>query len=240
MTPALQPLLEETIEALKNSLGPNLYSCCLYGSAVRGNFVENVSDINLLIVLKESHAAAHEALATVMDKRRQIDPFVLGLPGFERSVRAFAAKFSSIQRHYRVLYGADPLANVKVPADLERFLCEQALRNLRLRLVYSFVTRHRHKAYHQFLARTVTPVFVRLGEVLRLCDHDVPQDFGERIGLFEKEFAIDGAVLRDLLRLKTGGMKVDAADLPRWHERLFTVLDKVIRWIELHWANSSP
>jgi hypothetical protein len=239
MPEALKPVLAGAVDALKNSLGPNLYSCCLYGSAVRGNFIEGVSDINLLIVLKESNAAAHEALATVLDRHPKIDPFVLGLPGFERSVRAFAAKFSSIQRNYRVLYGADPFANVKVPAELERFLCEQALRNLRLRLAYSFITRHRHKAYDRFLSHSVTPVFVRLGEVLRLCDHEVPKEFEERIPVFEKVFAIDGAIFGDLLKLKARVTKPGAEELREWHDRLFTVLDKVIRWVEAKWADNA-
>jgi len=239
MPEAIESLLDDAVDALRNALGPNLHSCCVYGSTVRGNFVEGVSDINLLIVLKESNAAAHEALATVLDRRPKIDPFVLGLPGFERSVRAFAAKFSSIQRNYRVLYGADPLANVKVPAELERFLCEQALRNLRLRLAYSFITRHRHKAYDRFLLHSVTPVFVRLSEVLRLCDHEVPKEFEDRIPAFEKLFAIDGSVLADLLRLKAGVKKPGAEELQKWHDRLFTVLDKVIRWVESKWADNT-
>jgi hypothetical protein len=239
MPEALEPLLADTVDALRNSLGSNLYSCCLYGSAVRGNFIENVSDINLLIVLKESNAAAHEALAAVLDRRPKIDPFVLGLPGFERSVRAFSAKFSSIQRNYRVLYGADPLADVKVPATLERFLCEQALRNLRLRLAYSFITRDRHKAYDRFLMHSVTPVFVRLSEVLRLSDHEVPKEFEERIPIFEKVFAIDGAILADLLKLKARAAKPGAEELREWHDRLFTVLDNVIRWVEAKWTDNA-
>lgn len=239
MPEALEPLLADAVDALKSSLGPNLYSCCLYGSAVRGNFIEGLSDINLLIVLKESNAAAHEALASVLDRRPKIDPFVLGLPGFERSVRAFAAKFSSIQRNYRVLCGADPFVDVKVPATLERFLCEQALRNLRLRLAYSFITRHRHKAYDRFLMHSATPVFVRLSEVLRLSDHEVPKEFAERIPVFERVFAIDGTVLANLLKLKARLAKPGAEELQKWHERLFTVLDNVIRWVEAKWTDNA-
>ena len=240
MPESLEPLLADAVDALKNSLGPNLYACCVYGSAVRGNYIENVSDVNLLIILKESNPAAHEAVAGVLERRPKIDPFVLGWPGFERSVRAFAAKFASIQRNYRVLYGADPFAKVKVPADLERFLCEQALRNLRLRLAYSFITRYRHKAYDRFLVHSVTPVFVRLGEVWRLAGQEVPKEFERRIGVFEKEFAIDGAILRDLLSLKAGTTKPGAGELQEWHARLFTVLDKVIRWVEMHWKENNP
>src|ERR1700741_4776100 len=104
---ALPSTLTQTVSALKEALGNNLYSCCLYGSAVRGDAIEGVSDINLLIVLENSTAEAHLAISRVIGGNPNIDPFVLGRRGFERSVRAFAPKFLSIQRNYRVLCGAD-------------------------------------------------------------------------------------------------------------------------------------
>src|SRR3984957_14030187 len=142
----LQLALESAVNSLKEGLGKKLYSCCLYGSAVRGDAVEGVSDINLLIVLNESNADAHQIIGKLIGSNRQIDPFVLGRRGFERSVRAFAPKFLSIRRNYRLLYGADPLKDVEVDQKLERFLCEQALRNLRLRLAHAFITRTRNGA----------------------------------------------------------------------------------------------
>jgi hypothetical protein len=236
----LQPVITEAVSALKNSVGDNLYSCCLYGSAVRGNFIEDVSDINLLIVLNESKPSAHEAIAVALAGRPLIDPFVLGRPGFERSVRAFASKFASIQRNYRVLHGADPLAAVKVEPELEKFLCEQGLRNLRLRLVYAFITRQRYRAYDRFLLRSVTPIFVRIGEVLRLDGREVPKSFTERIGLFERQLGLDGSVLRELLELKSKSPKLRDADAEKWHERVFTLLNQTILWIESHWPNTRP
>ena len=118
--------LDPVVAALRADLGENLYSCCLYGSAVRGNLVRGISDVNLWIVLNNSDGAAHDCVAAVLASYPRIDPFVLGREGFARSARAFAAKFASIKRNYRVVYGADPLAAVEIEASLERFLCEQA------------------------------------------------------------------------------------------------------------------
>jgi len=63
MSSALQTVVDQAVQSLFKELGPNLYSCCLYGSAVRGNFIEGFSDINLLIVLNESNPNAHQAVA---------------------------------------------------------------------------------------------------------------------------------------------------------------------------------
>jgi len=236
MTPSLTSLVDKAVQALRDQVGPNLYSVCLYGSAVRGNFIDGVSDINLLVVLNESNPSAHQAVAWAIGDDKQIDPFVLGRLGFPRSARAFAAKFASIKRNYRVVYGADPLADVAIDPALERSLCEQALRNVRLRMVYSFVTRSRTKAYHRFLFRSVTPLFVHFSEILRLEGIAVPKDFEPRIALFETHFKIDGQVLRDLLVLKQNPCALSDADATRWHERLFPVVDAVVNWVEAKWS----
>lgn len=226
--------------ALRAELGENLYSCCLYGSAVRGNSIEGVSDLNLLIVLKVSNRAAQDGVARAIGANPRIDPFVLGLPGLARSVRAFAPKFSSIKHNYRVLHGADPLAEITLDPGLERFLCEQALRNLRLRLAYAYVTRARTKSYPRFLTLSITPTFLRLTEVIRLSDDEVPREFPARIPIFEKALGIDGAILGDLLELKRDPTVFSRHEDGVWHERLFAVLDQALAWIEQNWPSSAP
>lgn len=235
MSDKTEAMLDEVIASLRKALGDNLWSCCLYGSAVRGNVIAGVSDLNLLIILNESNPTAHEAVARVLAPFRQIDPFLLGRRGFERSVRAFAVKFSSIQRNYRVLYGADPLAELKLDTNLERFLCEQALRNLRLRLTYAFVTRERHKAYGRFLTRCATPLMIQLSEILRLNGLVIPKEFATRIALFEKEMKLDGAPLRDLLTLKQSPTKLSDAEVVNWHTRIFSVVDTALQFVEAKW-----
>ncbi len=228
-------MLNRAVESLKAGLGTNLHSCCLYGSAVRGNAIAGVSDINLLIVLDDSNPKAHQAVAEALEGNNQIDPFVLARRGFERSVRSFASKFASIRRNYRVLHGVDPLATIEIDPKTERFLCEQGMRNLRLRMIYSFVTRAQHKAYDRFLLRNVTTIFVEFAEALRLEGVTIPAEFEERIAIFEREFQIQGAALRELLALKGTPKRFSEADTIQWHERIFPLVETVLRWIEERW-----
>jgi hypothetical protein len=228
--------MDAAVNALRTELGDNLYSICVYGSAVRGNLIDGVSDINLLIVVNESTSAAHEGIARAIGGKPLIDPFVLGRRGFERSFRAFAPKFASIQRNYRVVHGADLLADLKIDTAQERFLCEQAARNLRLRLVYAFVTRQQNKAYDKFVVRNITAMFVQFAEVLRLNGTAMPAAFDARIPVLEKEFKLDGQVLRDLLALKRNPRRFSETEAVNWHMRLFPMVDSVLVWIETNWA----
>jgi hypothetical protein len=235
MSPECESLTKIVVAALHERLGANLYSCCVYGSAVRGNWITGVSDLNLLIVLNESNPAAHESIAEVLQKHSKIDPFILGRPGLTRSARAFAAKFANIRRQYQVVHGADPLADISFDPALEKFLCEQAMRNLRLRLVYAFVTRSEQKPYDRFLVGQATPLFVQLSQVIRLNGNSAPKEFEARIALFEAEFKIDGAVLRDLLALKRKPRSLSDEEVVNWHERAFPIVDAAVKWIEANW-----
>lgn len=238
MSPECESLTTNVVAALRDKLGTNLYSCCLYGSAVRGNWIEGVSDLNLLIVLNESTPAAHERIAEVLRNHPKVDPFILGRPGFERSLRAFSAKFSIIRQQFKVVHGADPFADFAVDPALERFLAEQAMRNLRLRLVHAFVTRTQQKPYGRFLAAHITALFVQLSQAIRLNGGAVPKDFEGRIPIFEAQFKIDGEALRDLLVLKRKPHVLDETETAAWHGRVFPLVDTVVRWIELNWTGA--
>jgi hypothetical protein len=226
--------VQDAVSALREELRDDLFSCCIYGSAVREDVEAHGSSFNLLIVLRHSDVVTQSAVTRAIGGKLQIAPFVLGRPGFERSVRAFAAKFASIRRHYRVLHGEDPLAGIQITVGLERFLCEQALRNLRLRLSHSFITHQRHSAYSVFLSKSVVPIFLRLSEILRLDNAEYPTELRKRVPILASYFNVDASILSDLLELKASPKELKDGEA-EWHRRTLEVLNAAIGWIEAHW-----
>ena len=83
-----QSAIDNIANQLPATLGENLYSCVLYGSAVRGNVVPDVSDINILIVLNHSTPSAHTAIADCIGGKVYVDPFIIARKGMERILRA--------------------------------------------------------------------------------------------------------------------------------------------------------
>jgi len=241
MTNAANPAPAKVAADLHEALGDNLVSCCLYGSAARGNAVAGVSDVNLLIVLRESSASAHGLIARVLARHPQVDPLVLAERNLARTARCFAAKFSSIQRNYRVLHGADPLAGFRIDPQLERLLCEQSVRNLRLRLAYAFIRRDRPQGYNRFVTGSIASVFVNLAEILRLNGAEVPPDFAARIPLMQRAWPAAADVLRELANLRQQPRALTEGEIPDWHERLLALLDAALATIESEWAEpASP
>jgi hypothetical protein len=236
LPPETQAALDRAVSALTKTLGANLHSLVLYGSAVRGNLVPRVSDLNLLILLDESTPEAHAAIAEALRGPMRIEPFILGRALLARSLQAFAVKFLSIRRNYRVLHGIDPFANLTVDEGLARFLCEQATRNLRLRCVRAFVVfGHDPARYSKFLSKLVPAIFTDLSEGLRRTGTEVPRDYEARLPVFEKEFTAEASVLRELLQLKASDATLSPDQARLVHDRLFRLLDAAVRWMEGQW-----
>jgi predicted nucleotidyltransferase len=232
---ATQQALDQVVLNLKNTLKNNLDSCILYGSAVRGNHVPNISDINLLIVLNESTPEAHTAISDTLNAYPFIEPFILGKNGIERSIQSFAIKFRSISRNYRVLFGNDFLAKMTTDEILMRFLCEQSVRNLRLREVHCFVTEKNIQRYTSYLIDIIPDIFINLSETLRCKSIEVPKDYLNRIPIFEKEFGTKADILNRLLSVKSEQRILSSTEVAEFHSAIFNLLNQVISWIETQW-----
>ncbi|MDH5327322.1 MAG: nucleotidyltransferase domain-containing protein [Gammaproteobacteria bacterium] len=228
--------LDRLADKLPRLLGGNLYSCIVYGSAVRGNVVRGHSDINFLIILNESTPEAHSAIADCLDGKVKVDLFIIGRRGMERSFQAFAIKFRSIARNYRLLYGTDPFQELSISDERLRFICEQSLRNLRLRCVHNYIfLRHKPQQYAYYLRKTYAAVFIDISEVLRLEKVEFATDFSQRIAIIEKHFAVDASILQRLLELKSNGERLSKDQIPAIHGNLFNLLHHVITWVEAQW-----
>jgi nucleotidyltransferase-like protein len=233
---AWQTTLDETIAALQQALGTNLYSVVLYGSAARGDFVPGVSDLNLLIVLNESNPPAHEALAGVVRSKPNVEPFAIGRPGLLRTARAFPAKFAAIRRNGRAVFGPYPLADIPRFPELERFAAEQSLRNVRLRLVYNFVKRGGDAArYTRFILDFIPALYSACNTVLELEGQTVPRTREEQASLYASVFNVDTGVLLELAQLKRKPQPMTSPQVNSTHAQLFAIVMAGLSWTERRW-----
>ncbi len=232
-----QTTIDSITTKLPQLLAENLYSCVLYGSTVRGEVNVGISDINILIILNESTPNAHTAISDCLHDKIYIDPFVITRRGMERSFDAFAIKFRSIQRDYEVLHGEDPFTEFNVKSETNKFLTEQALRNLRLRAVHSYITnRKKSKQYLNYLHQIDTNIIVLISEALRINNIDVPHDFSQRLAVFKTEYNMDVSILTALQQLKSKPHHLSSNEITSYHSALFNLIDHVVRWTEDNWG----
>ncbi len=232
LPPKYRNALDGCVGQLTTSLRDNLYSVVLYGSAVRGNISRKQSDLNLLLVLNDSNPDAHRAVAHAIQAPVPIRPMVICHAEMEESFRAFATKFESIKRNYRVLHGANPFEKVSIDGGMVRFLVTQSLRNLRLRCIYTYVTMGSdRKRYLNYLTGVLPKLFTDLGTALRITGIEVPQQYEQRLATFRTAWGDAADVLEDLLQLKEKPGPLAPRDVDTFHNRLFRLLDKAVRWM---------
>src|SRR5579862_3250152 len=116
MLPREEKLAEFT-RRLREAAGDNLQSVVLYGSAARGDYHAQKSDLNLLCVLKSAKAAELSRIASVIrwwsEQLHEPPPRIFTREELTRSADVFAIELLDIGQHHRVLFGEDPVADIE-------------------------------------------------------------------------------------------------------------------------------
>jgi hypothetical protein len=136
-------MLADFVAAARETLGDDLISVVLYGSAAEGR-LRATSDVNVLVVLKRFELARIEALrepARLAKALVRLEPMWVLESEIDAALNAFAVKFGDIMHRNRVLFGADPFAGRSVPRTASIQRLRQVALNLSLRLREAYVER---------------------------------------------------------------------------------------------------
>jgi len=128
---AEEKLLSEFVEKVRTGAGGNLVSVILYGSAAKGEFHPQYSDLNLLCVLGDTSFMSLAKIAGAIEwwrGKKHHPPLVMTAQELKTSADVFAIEFVDMKQRYRVLYGDDGLRNLDVPLTLHRAQLEYELR----------------------------------------------------------------------------------------------------------------
>lgn len=129
------------VDDLKTSHGKNLASVVLYGSAAAGDFVTQASDYNLLIALHEIRPRDLRAAQAPMREWQRMGhplPVYFTVSELTNAADVFPIEFHQMEKARLVLYGEDPLANLKISDEFLRHQTEYELRSklIQLRRLY--------------------------------------------------------------------------------------------------------
>ena len=129
--------LDQLVEKLKQSLGAELVSVVLYGSAATGDHQEKFSDYNVLCVLNRltpAELAASERVFRWWHEQGNPTPLLLTAHEVETSTDCFAIEFHDIKENHRLLFGADVVSGLRVDNSFYRAQVEHELRAKLLRV----------------------------------------------------------------------------------------------------------
>jgi predicted nucleotidyltransferase len=201
MADAMPRLVEQLLTRADAVLGA--YSAILFGSLVRGDYRENRSDVNLLIVsdgLTPSHLRDLSAELAAFETARLPPPMLFSRAEWSRAADVFPIEITDMRQAYRVVRGNDPLAGVTVdPADLRRAL-EAELRGklLRLRSSYALYS-GKPEQLAAVVGHSVGSIRVLLRAALALTDEPVPADDAALAEVAARRIGVPAATLGPLL-----------------------------------------
>src|ERR1051325_9869094 len=145
----IERTLSDATELVRGLYGEHLVALGLYGSAAGSDYVDGISDINLVIVLKAVEHAHVQALRPHLGgwrKQRIATPLLLDRPFLEDAADVFPMELLDIQAQHRILYGENVFASLAVSDANLRYQCEHEARGklLRLRQLYLEIGDWRH------------------------------------------------------------------------------------------------
>ncbi|GJL64636.1 MAG: hypothetical protein NPIRA04_32900 [Nitrospirales bacterium] len=142
MSEAVQRIIRGYLKALRKPLDAQLEGVILYGSLVRGEYVEGHSNINLLLILHECSLANLQHVAQLTEKWRKhgiIPPLLLTEEELRQSVEYFPLEYFEIKDNHVLLEGRDPFLIIHINDQNLGLQCQQELNGNLLRVRQRFV-----------------------------------------------------------------------------------------------------
>jgi predicted nucleotidyltransferase len=175
---------QDFIRQLQGVLGQRLHAATLFGSVARGEWVEGLSDVNVLVLLDDIHARALSDAAPAARKALSegVRPLLMELDEWGRASDVFPIEVADMKDANQVLLGRDPTASVAIEPGSLRL---QAEREMRAKLIHlhagMLVAADDRSRLGELLVRALPSFTTYLRTALRLAGHPVPRTSAEVI-----------------------------------------------------------
>lgn len=138
---ALPAAARAPLLALKDTLekaeGPNLAALVVYGSAARGGYEPETSDLDVIVVLHDTSLAHLRAIAEPLLLARhegRVEAMILKLANIARASDVFPLLYDDVRQRHVLLSGSDPFAGLEIKDEHRRLRIEQELCEARIRM----------------------------------------------------------------------------------------------------------
>lgn len=228
-------ILQDFTRVLKDIYQEELISLILYGSAVSGELVDKHSNLNLLVVLKNTDLENLKKSSRLVRKFSTVCPLFLSEEYIASSLDIFPIEFLDMRENYLLLHGKDILKDIHIDIRNLRFQCEQELKSglLKLKQAYQRISNDAF-ALRKLLFLSLTSVLHISRNILRLKGKSPPYLKPEILKELNAEFKIDTAVWERILAAKAKEVKLSGkeagrlfSDFVKELERLVNIVDKL-------------
>ncbi|MCS6925531.1 MAG: hypothetical protein NZ578_06475 [Candidatus Binatia bacterium] len=228
--------LSRFTQEVRQLLGAELLAVALYGSGAGSDFVTGMSDLNIVLVVKELRFEILQKLQPHMrawHRRGFALPLLLDQEFLERSRDVFPMELHDIQEQHRLLWGEDVFRTLEIDDRHLRFQAEHEARAKLLRLRALYLECAGKRAPLRLLMLDSLKTFLSLMRaLLRLHGEQGLLTYSEILERFERRFDTALPRMRQLLAIRTrqqGWPAEAAADFFRGYlievQRLVGIID---------------
>jgi len=224
--------LQSFTQGLKDVYPEELLSLILYGSAVSGEFVDKHSNLNLLVVLKNTDLEIIKKSSKLIRKFKIINALFLSEDYIANSIDIFPIEFLDMQENYFVLYGKDVLRDIQIDNRNLRFQCEQELKVKLLKLRQSYLLLNNEPVLRNLLFISFTSVVHILRNVLRIKGIKPSYLKSEVLKESASEFKIDIQLWERILLAKNKKIKLSGKETEQLFVRFVRELELIVAIVD--------
>ncbi|MGH7496578.1 MAG: hypothetical protein ACREOO_29865 [bacterium] len=221
-------IFDDYVSDWRTVYADGLESVIFYGSGARGEYEPGKSDINFLIVLSE--AAIHNLrqavnLTETWRTRAKVVPLVVTQQYIHNSLDSYPIEFLHMQRHYRVLFGAEVFSGLKIEARHLRLQLERELKGKLLHLRKGFLeSGYDRDELKEMIRRTISAFLPLFESFLFIKQESIPSSRQEIFQKVAQSAPLETTFINEIFR-------VVAAESRPYREKLWVVMEGYIAQI---------
>lgn len=236
VAPAGQKAVCEFVSHVIDLYATDLVSVNAIGSAVTGDYEEEESDINLLVVYSDMEITELERVASLSRRwlrKQKLAPRFISGRNLDDSVRYFQVDFLAMRDAHVVLWGEDVLAAVEMDREALRWQIAYQVKAMRMRLKQQFWrTVGDEKMMRAALAGRFKSLTHLMRALLMLRDLPVPVSMRDTIDAAAEHLRIDRAFAESMLALRRGKSPPDSRTLAAMFEGLMGMVRTIDARVE--------
>lgn len=232
LSESIRKLLKSYVNDVVKAYGNKLEGVLLYGSAVRGEFMQGRSNLNILLVMSSYDLTVlkqYNGIHKRWSKEQVVVPLFLTAADVQSSASVFPLEYQDIHDCHRLLWGQDPFVGLHIDT---RHLAMEVLQGLRgnlLRLRQRLVEgRSTEEAISILLSLSITGLLPALRGLQRLLNRPVLSHGESLLKDLESHVDLDLTGLRDALLLKRGQISPGQKEIPRLMDRYIECLTSLV------------
>jgi len=226
-------IVRDFVQGLKDVYREDLISAILYGSAASGEFASRYSNLNLVIILRNTDPPTLKRASKLMRKFRMINGLFMTEEYVRTSTDVFPIEFLDMKENHSVLYGRDILKDIRVDTRNLRFQCEQELKAklIKIKQAYPLVCGNA-PALRRMLFASVTSILHILRNVLRVKAKEAAYSKDEVLRQLQAEFGIDAQSWGSILTAKKNNVRLNGDEAGRLLVKFITDLESIINAVD--------